>query len=98
MIPFVKRHDVREFASRNFTDQTPIFSEDWLTFILPALTSESRVEVQAFAAFHFAIAAQLRANLIKELAPANVRNLCYLNCSVDSNFVLEILMFVESED
>ncbi|KAM3184211.1 hypothetical protein ACTXT7_008827 [Hymenolepis weldensis] len=71
MIPFVKRHDVREFASRNFTDQTPIFSEDWLIFILPALTSESRVEVQAFAAFHFAIAAQLRTNLIEELAPAS---------------------------
>nr|CDS30674.1 sterile alpha and tir motif containing protein [Hymenolepis microstoma] len=71
MIQFVKRHDVREFASHHFSDQTAIFSEDWLTFILPALTTESRLEIQAFAAFHFAIAAQLRANLLKELAPAN---------------------------
>ncbi|KAM7535615.1 hypothetical protein Aperf_G00000100490 [Anoplocephala perfoliata] len=71
IIPFVKRQDVREFAARNFTDQTPIFSEDWLLYILPALTSESRVEVQAFAAFHFAIAAQLKDNLIQELSPAS---------------------------
>lgn len=73
MIPFVKRHDVREFAHRHFTDQTPIFSGEWLLFLLPALTSETHVEVEAFATFHFAIAAQLRANLLLELGPASVR-------------------------
>ncbi|VDK37673.1 unnamed protein product [Taenia asiatica] len=73
MIPFVKRHDVREFAQRHFTDQTPIFSGDWLLFLLPALTSETHVEVEAFAAFHFAIASQLKASLLLELGPASAR-------------------------
>uniref|UniRef100_A0A5K3F208 ADP-ribosyl cyclase/cyclic ADP-ribose hydrolase n=1 Tax=Mesocestoides corti TaxID=53468 RepID=A0A5K3F208_MESCO len=71
VIPFVKKHNAVEFASRNFTDQTPIFSEDWLLFILPALTSDSHVEAQAFAAFHFAIAAILTPSTLQELAPAN---------------------------
>ncbi|KAL5108471.1 NAD hydrolase sarm1 [Taenia crassiceps] len=73
IIPFVKRHDVREFAHRHFNDQTPIFSGDWLLFLLPALTSETHVEIEAFAAFHFAIAAQLKANLLLELGPASAR-------------------------
>ncbi|VDM33469.1 unnamed protein product [Hydatigera taeniaeformis] len=71
MIPFVKRHDVREFAHQHFTEQTPIFSGDWLLFLLPALTSETHGEVEAFATFHFAIAAQLKANLLLELGPSS---------------------------
>lgn len=73
MIPFVKRHDVRDFARRHFTDQTTIFSGDWLLFLLPALTSETYVEVEAFAAFHFAIAAHLKPDILLELGPGSAR-------------------------
>ncbi|CDS43179.1 sterile alpha and tir motif containing protein [Echinococcus multilocularis] len=73
MIPFVKRHDVRDFSRRHFTDQTTIFSGDWLLFLLPALTSETYVEVEAFAAFHFAIAAHLKPDILLELGPGSAR-------------------------
>ena len=58
MMPFIERQDVNKFA-RHFTGQSHVFSEAWLLSLLKALGAASHVAVQAFAAFHFALAANL---------------------------------------
>ncbi len=70
LINFVRNHDPREFARANFTEQSPVFSIAWLMRLEKALSAEAHPEAQAFAAFHFAMAAQLSNNFLQLLESA----------------------------